>query len=50
MTTPPLPKKKPKTHAAGSVLDLVSFGVREVALPIPDALIDYMKRKKKLKK
>ncbi|MBP9851038.1 MAG: hypothetical protein KBC47_05090 [Candidatus Peribacteraceae bacterium] len=50
MTTPPLPKKKPKTHVAGSILDLVSFGVREVALPIPDTLVAYMKRKKKLKK
>ncbi len=47
---PPLPKKKAKTHAAGSILDLVSWGVREVALPIPDSLIAAMKRKKKLKK
>ncbi len=48
MKTPPPPKKK--VHVAGSILDLVSFGVREVALPIPDTLIAYMKRKKKLKK
>lgn len=47
---PPLPKKKPKTHAAGSILDLVSWGVREVALPIPDSLVAAIKRKKKLKK
>lgn len=47
---PPLPKKKVKVHAAGSILDFVSWGVREVALPIPDTLIAAMKRKKKLKK
>jgi len=49
MKTPP-PKKKPKTHIAGSILDIFSAGAREVALPIPDTLLTYMKRKKKLKK
>jgi hypothetical protein len=47
MTTPP-PKKK--THVAGSILDLVSFGIGELALPIPDSLMAAMKKKKKLKK
>ncbi len=47
---PPLPKKKAKIHAAGSILDFVSWGMREVALPIPDSLIAAMKKKKKLRK
>jgi len=45
----PAPKKQ-KLHVAGAVLDLFSWGAREIALPIPDSLIALMKRKKKLKK
>ncbi len=43
----PVPKKKPKTHIAGSILDFVSWGVREIALPVPDSLVAAMKRKKR---
>jgi hypothetical protein len=43
------PAKK-KTHTAGSILDFIGWGVREVALPVPDSLIDAMKKKKKVKK
>lgn len=43
------PAKK-KVHTAGSVLDFIGWGVREAALPIPDTLMDAMKKKKRRKK
>lgn len=42
---PPAKKK----HLAGSILDGVGWVVREAALPIPDTLVDAMKKKKKKK-
>jgi hypothetical protein len=48
-TSPPAPKKK-STSFAGMLLDTVAFGVREVALPIPDTALKLLKKKKKVPK
>jgi len=49
-TKKPDPKAKKKSdHTAGWLLDMVGIGVREVGMPIPDSLIDVMKKKKKPK-
>jgi hypothetical protein len=43
------PPAKKKKHLAGSILDGVGWVVREAALPVPDTLVDAMKKKKKKK-
>lgn len=42
----PAPKKK-STSIAGGILDGVGWVVREAALPIPDSLVNALKKKKK---
>ncbi len=36
-------------YAPGEFLDLIGKGVREIALPIPDSLVYFWKKKKKKK-
>lgn len=45
---PPL-KKKP-VPLAGQLLDLIGWGVREAALPVPDTLLSVLTKKKAQKK
>ena len=43
----PVPVKKKSPSFATMLLDSVGWVVKEAALPIPDTLIDAMKKKKK---
>jgi hypothetical protein len=47
---PPAPVKKKSPSFAAMLLDGAGWAVREAALPVPDTLINAMKKKKKLKK
>lgn len=47
--TPPPAKKKSPSFAA-MLLDGAGWVVREAALPVPDTLVNAMKKKKKEKK
>ncbi len=48
-TKKPLPPKKKSEPLAGQLLDLFGWAVREVALPVPDMLIEALSKKKKKK-
>lgn len=43
----PVPQKKKSTSIAGEILDGVGWVVAEIALPVPDTLINALKKKKK---
>lgn len=43
----PVPPKKKSSSIAGEILDGVGWVVAEIALPVPDTLINMLKKKKK---
>ncbi|MBP9750316.1 MAG: hypothetical protein KBC95_00545 [Candidatus Peribacteraceae bacterium] len=49
-TKPVPPAKKKRTPLAGQLLDIIGWGVREAALPVPDFITGIGKKKTAKKK